>query len=59
MIFIKNTYMNKIYYQNSNYIENTRYSINFYSKSLRFGFFAGSLESKPKINNETKKIIEA
>ena len=59
MRFIKNIYMNKIYYQDSNYIESTGYSISFYSKSLRFGFFAGSLESKPKINNETKKIIEA
>ena len=51
--------MNRIYYRNSNYIEKTHYSISFYSKSLRLGFFAGSLESKPKINNETKKIIEA
>ena len=27
-----------------------------YSRSLRFGFREGSLERKPKINNETKKI---
>ena len=27
-----------------------------YSRSLRFGFRDGSLERKPKINNETKKI---
>lgn len=28
-----------------------------YSKSLRFGFRDGSLERRPKINKETKKII--
>jgi len=28
----------------------------YYSRSLRFGFRDGSLERKPKINNETKKI---
>ena len=27
-----------------------------YSRSLRFGFREGSLERKPKINKETKKI---
>jgi hypothetical protein len=27
-----------------------------YSRSLRFGFRDGSLERKPKINKETKKI---
>ena len=27
-----------------------------YSKSLRFGFRDGSLERKPKVNKETKKI---
>ena len=27
-----------------------------YSRSLRFGFRDGSLERKPKINNETKNI---
>jgi hypothetical protein len=27
-----------------------------YSKSLRFGFLDGSLERRPKINKETKKI---
>ena len=29
-----------------------------YSKSLRFGFRDGSLERSPKINKETKKIID-
>ena len=28
-----------------------------YSKSLRLGFLDGSLERRPKINKETKKII--
>ena len=28
-----------------------------YSKSLRFGFRAGSPERSPKMNNETKKVI--
>ena len=28
----------------------------YYSRSLRFGFRDGSLERKPKINNETKNI---
>jgi len=27
-----------------------------YSKSLRLGFLEGSLERRPKINKETKKI---
>ena len=31
---------------------------NHYSRSLRFGLRDGSLESNPKINNETKKIID-
>ena len=31
------------------------FSLN-YSRSLRFGFREGSLERKPKINKETKKI---
>ena len=30
-----------------------------YSKSLRFGLRDGSLDKKPKINNDTKKIIVA
>jgi len=29
----------------------------YYSRSLRFGLRDGSLERKPKMNNETKKII--
>ena len=31
----------------------------YYSRSLRFGFRDGSLERKPKINKETKKITDA
>ena len=33
------------------------YKLLIYSKSLRFGFRDGSLERRPKMNKETKKII--
>jgi len=33
-------------------------SILFYDKSLRLGFRDGSLDNKPKINKELKKITQ-
>ena len=41
-------------FKNSKLLETNEFES--YSKSLRFGFLDGSLERRPKINKETKKI---
>jgi len=43
----------KLIFYKINLVESISFN---YSRSLRFGFLDGSLERKPKINKETKKI---